>query len=291
MIGKNIVLYLCTVGLFGILLMFWSRIKILSILARIRRRVKKLKNFESIKTSTPVDDPVGDSKETAVESVEKRFSIIGKISFYLIVVIWITALLFPFLDGIPAAMVSFFVGTAGIVIGIAARPFIENLISGIVISFSNLIRIGDTVLIDDKYGTIEDITITHTVVKIWNWRRYIIPNSRMLAKEIMNCTINDKYQWAHVVFFLAYDNDVQLVRKMAIDAAMKSKYFAAHEEPRFWIMSMDEKGYKCWIAAWADSPIDAWELGSDIRTELIQQFKSNGIKTHKFELNCSGDDD
>ncbi len=275
--------YLFGVGLSGVLFIWWSRKRIIRMEDRRKNRVQRIKRFESVKTSTPVETPEAEARETAVDSIESRFSIIRKLHFSLIVSIWVLALIFPFLNKIPAAAVSIFVAASGIIIGVAARPLIENLISGIVISFSHPIRIGDTVIIDDNYGVVEDITITHTVVKVWNWRRYVIPNSRMLSKEITNCTINDAYQWTHVEFYVAYDSDIDKVQELAISAATSSKYFADYEKPRFWIMDMEEKCYKCWVAAWADSPVDAWELGNEIRTELIKQFRAFGIRTHKIE--------
>lgn len=287
MISNYIIVHLSTVGLFGALLVWWGRRRIIRIEKQRKSRIKRLKRFESAKTATPIEAPEREARETAVESIENRFSIIRKLSFFAIITIWLIALIFPFLNKIPAAFISVLVAASGIIIGIAARPFIENLISGIVISFSHPIRVGDTVIIDSNYGNVEDITITHTVVKIWNWRRYIIPNSRMLSKEIVNCTINDSYQWTHVEFYVSYDSDLEVVKKLAIQAAVNSSYFADYEDPRFWIMDMGEKGCKCWIAAWADTPVDAWELANDIRTELIKKFAEAGIKPHTFELHTT----
>ena len=289
MITKFSIIYVCLVGVIGALLVWLVIKKIFQSEGDRKHRIKKLKRFESLKTTTPSDTPVEDARESALESVEKHFSIIKKLFLFVAIMICLIVLIYPFMNKVPAVFVSILVAASGIIIGVAARPFIENIISGIVISFSGLVRIGDTILIDEQYGVIEDISLTHTVVKIWDWRRYIIPNGRMLTKEMINCTINDAYQWAHVEFVVAYDSDVEMVKELATSAASKSKYFADYEDPRFWIMDMEEKGYKCWIAAWTDSPIDAWELGNDIRTELIKKFKSNGIKTHKFELDYSGE--
>ncbi|MFT6513086.1 MAG: hypothetical protein ACJAX1_001659, partial [Neolewinella sp.] len=38
--------------------------------------------------------------------------------------------------------------------------------------------------------------------------------------------------------------------------------------------------YKCWVAAWSDSPAKAWELGNDIRSALVNAFQQHGIQTH-----------
>ena len=288
MINHGQLFYLLTVAVVGVLVIWWSDRRINNTERCRKRRIKKFRQFESVETSTPVDNPIREARETAVDSIENRFSIIRKVSFFSLVVIWILALVYPFLGNIPAAFISVMVASSGIIIGVAARPFIENLISGIVISFSHPIRTGDTVIVDNYYGSVEDITLTHTVIKIWNWRRYIIPNQRMLSKEIVNCTINDAYQWTHVEFYVAYDADLDLVMELAVKSASESPYFADYEAPKFWIMEMEEKGYKCWIAAWADSPTEAWELGNDIRTQLIRQFRAQGITAHQFELNLKG---
>ncbi len=284
MISHSQLIYFSLVGIIGACLIWWSKRKIFLTEKNRKARIRKLKRFTAVKTSSPVDTPEKDAREAAIESVQNRYSIIRKVTFFSIVLIWVTALAYPLLEGIPSTFVSVLVASSGIIIGLAARPFIENLISGIVLSFSKIARIGDTVLIDDKYGTIEDISMTHTVIKIWNWRRYIVPNSTMLAKEIVSCTINDSYQWSHVEFSVSYETDLDLLKELAINAASKSKYFADYEEPSFWIMDMQEKSYKCWIAAWADTPGEAWELKNDIRTKLISDFRLNGIKAHKFEF-------
>ncbi len=287
MVGHYLMLYLLGVGLSGALFIWWIKKRILRVEVKRKKSVKKIERFEPMETSTPVDSHEENTRETAVDSIETRFSIIRKLSFSSIVILWFIALIFPFLKDIPATFVSITVAASGIILGIAARPFIENLISGIVISFSQPVKIGDTVIIDDQYGSVEDISITHTVVKIWNWRRYIIPNSRMLSKEFVNCTKGDTYQWIHVEFTVSYDSDIDAIKALAIGVASESRFFADYEQPKFWVMDLNERGYKCWVAAWADTPIDAWELGNDIRTELIRQFKDKGIKTHQFTIEAN----
>lgn len=277
-------LYFAIVVPVGIILLWLSKRHINSIEKKRRSSIQHKRGFESIKTRTPLNRPVKETRETAIENMETRFSIIKKMSFYTIALIWAIALIFPFLNSIPANFISVLVAAFSVIIGIAARTFIENLISGIVISFSNPVHIGDTVIIDDNYGTIEDITLTHTVLKIWNWRRYIVPNSRMLQKDFVNLSMNDLYQWAHVEFYVAYDEDLEKVKTIALEAASKSPYYAGYEEPKFWVMEMNERNYKCWLAAWANKPSEAWELKVDMRTNMVINFRKNNIKTHVYDL-------
>lgn len=290
MIDQGVAIYLFAVGICGVLIIWWSDRRINRTERKRKRRIKKFREFESVETSTPVDNPIREARETAVDSIESRFSIIRKVSFFSLVIIWVLALVYPFLGSIPAAFISVLVASSGIIIGVAARPFIENLISGIVISFSHPIRIGDTVIVDNYYGSVEDITLTHTVIKIWNWRRYIIPNQKMLSKEIVNCTINDAYQWTHVEFYAAYDADLDLVRDLAVRAASESSYFAEYEEPKFWIMEMEEKGVKCWIAAWADSPWmpGNWEMISGPSSSRSSGPTASGPTALNFAFRAQG---
>ncbi len=284
---NSTVIYQIIVGVAGALFFLWAHWRINAIENQKKKRIGRMKRFESLKTETPLDQPMEEAKESALENVKSHFSILRKMILLTIFLLWVLALVFPLLDHLPVTLISIAVAASGVIVGIASRPFIENLISGIVISFSQPIRVGDTVIIDDMYGTIEDITISHTVLKVWNWRRYIIPNNRMLSKEITNCTIHDTYQWVHVEFLVSYESDINQVKALAIEGAKQSQHFSDYEEPRFWIMDMKENCYRCWIAAWADTPIAAWELSNDIRTHLISVFPSNGIKTHRIECRLS----
>jgi small-conductance mechanosensitive channel len=57
------------------------------------------------------------------------------------------------------------------------------------------------VLVEGFYGTIEDVTLTHTVVKIWDWRRYVIPDARMLSDPFVSASLFDPFVWSSVEFW------------------------------------------------------------------------------------------
>jgi len=65
-------------------------------------------------------------------------------------------------------------GLVGIVIGLAARPLLTNVIAGIQIALTQPIRIDDVVIVDNEWGWIEEIGIAYVVVRIWDLRRLIL---------------------------------------------------------------------------------------------------------------------
>ncbi|MEX0839382.1 MAG: mechanosensitive ion channel domain-containing protein [Parvibaculum sp.] len=79
-------------------------------------------------------------------------------------------------------------GAAGLVLGFAARPVLENLIAGIQIAVTQPIRIDDAVVIEGEWGWIEEITGTYVVIRIWDWRRLIVPLSYFIQNPFTNWT-------------------------------------------------------------------------------------------------------
>jgi len=77
-------------------------------------------------------------------------------------------------------------GIAGLVIGLAAQKSISTLLAGIQLSITQPVRIGDTVIVENEWGWIEEITLTYVVVKVWDLRRLVVPMSHFLDKPFQN---------------------------------------------------------------------------------------------------------
>lgn len=223
--------YLLAVSGVAAILFIWLRWWLMHIEARRARRIEKLPRFEAIKTKVPEKIGIIPSRKRALEGLETRFSIFRRTLLSLIVFSWGIALAFPFLGKVPGTIVSLSITAGAVIVGIAARPMVENFIAGFVLTFSKQFHTGDTLLIDEQYGTIEDITPTHTVIKLWDWRRYIVPNSGMLAKEIFNFSTRDSFLWAKIEFYVAHDADLQLVESLAVAIATRNANLVGEEKP------------------------------------------------------------
>jgi small-conductance mechanosensitive channel len=79
-------------------------------------------------------------------------------------------------------------GVVGIIAGLALQPFLTNLVAGIQIATAQPIRIDDAVIVEGEWGTIEEITSTYVVVKLWDWRRLILPLTYFIEKPFQNWT-------------------------------------------------------------------------------------------------------
>lgn len=282
-LSPHLVFYEVLVFFIGLIILRIIRRSLKNVRNRGESFISRLRFFEAVRTKAPFRSP-RKQREKALEGYAQRFSIIRRTIVVVYIVLWLLVMVAPLFGRISATFVSIIAAILAAIIGIAARPFLENMIAGVVITFSRQFRVGDTVLIDNQYGTVEDITITHTVIKLWDWKRLIIPNSSMLTKEMVSYTTKDSYIWAYVEFWVSYEADMYKVEEIALDAASRSLHFARTGVPRFWIMEMAKEGIKCWVAAWTLNPADAWYLKIDVRKRLIQEFAKQGIKTHSYNL-------
>lgn len=277
--------YFVVVAVVGSVLFVLLRLYLQRFQTRGSGFIKKLRRFDSVRPKKGSKQLVSDQREQALENFESRFSIVKRTVLVVFVIVWLLVLVFPLFDKVSAAAVSIFAAVLTVIVGTAARPFVENFIAGIVITFSRQLRTGDTVTIDSAYGTVEDISMTHTIIKLWNWKRYIIPNSRMLNKELVSFTTKDSFIWTHVEFFVSYDAPMDRVRELALSVALASVYNGGAEPPSFWVMDLEKDAIKCWIAAWTKSPADSWYLKIDLRNGLVARLQENNIKCHLSQVN------
>ena len=276
--------YTLIVGISGPIIIIFVNHIIKNIASINRYNVKRKKIFKAINVKTPDEDYMQQTKKNAIKNINSRFTIIKSSAIVSLIIIWLLLLSAPFLSYIPATVISIFVGSSGIIIGIVARPIIENMISGILISVTKPFSIGDTIEINAVYGTVEDITLTNTIIKIWDRNRYIVPNSKMINSEFINYTLNQSSMWAKIEFRVSYECDINLITELAKESAMESDYTVGEDGPNFWIVDLDELSYKCWITAWVISPSEAWALRHDVRKNLIKKFKENGISSHFYNF-------
>ena len=220
------------------------------------------------------------SKERAVKNIGIRFTIIRRIVFILWLLIVVILIIFPFMGTFSKGVLSILASTGTILFGFAAKPFIENIIAGMVITLSKQFNIGDTITIEENYGIVEDITMTHTIIKLWDWKRFVIPNVNMLRENFVNYTLIEDSQWSKIEFWISYEADINLVKKTAIKVAKESPYIKNESEPNFWVMDMTSENIKCWIVGLTDSPTNSWFFKSDFMTKFCVELKKLNIKPH-----------
>lgn len=114
-------------------------------------------------------------------------------------------------------------GIAGIVVGFAARPLFSSLIAGVQIAMTQPIRIDDAVVVENEWGWIEEITATYVVIKLWDWRRMVVPLSYFMEKPFQNWTRETASLIGSVFIHVDYTMPVEEVRQALYRIARESR--------------------------------------------------------------------
>jgi small-conductance mechanosensitive channel len=103
-------------------------------------------------------------------------------------------------------------GIVGILVGFAAQRTLGGIISGIEISLTQPLRIGDIVTFDGSEGTVERIYFTYVVMRLADDRRLIVPVSTVMSKAFENLSLMGQDLLVVVDIFLDFTAPIDLVR-------------------------------------------------------------------------------
>ena len=173
-------------------------------------------------------------------------------------------------------------GITAIVVGFAAKSSLANLISGLSITIYRPFRIGDKVTIEKEYGTIEDITLRHTIMRTWEHKRLIIPNEKIDSMTIVNHSIVDPKVLCRVEVGVSYDTDIDLARRLMLEEAAKCPYKMSDDlspdHPWVRVANLADFSIVLRLYIWAPSPDDAWKARFWALEYIKKRFDKEGVE-------------
>lgn len=120
----------------------------------------------------------GDQSDAEVRRMTTQLRFLRRLANVIIAILAIGLALFTFpaVQGVGAGLLAS-AGVLSVIGGLAAQSVLGNLFAGIQLAFSNAIRVGDVVVVEEEWGTIGEITLSYVVVYIWDERRLIVPST------------------------------------------------------------------------------------------------------------------
>ncbi|NUL45892.1 mechanosensitive ion channel family protein [Cellulosimicrobium funkei] len=164
-------------------------------------------------------------------------------------------------------------GVISVVAGLAVQSTLTNVFAGVQLAFTDAIRVGDVVTADGVYGTIEDITLSYVVVKIWDGRRVIFPSSHFTTTPFEN--------WTRTGSALSGTVEINVDWRVPVDAT-RERLKALLESTDLWdgkdstIQVSEALGgtVKLWVAVSARNAGDLWDLRCLVREDLVSFLRS-----------------
>ncbi len=157
---------------------------------------------------------------------------------------------------------------AGIAVGFAARDSLENFISGITILLDKPFRVGDNVVVEDIFGTVEDITLRSTRLRTLNNQIMVMPNIHMINQKLINHTMLGIVR-IEIPFGIAYKEYPQQAREVVLKLTEGDERLHEDYKPQVVVTGLNDSSVDLSLRLYLRNP----KLEIPIRFEYIEKVR------------------
>ena len=158
----------------------------------------------------------------------------------------------------------------GLVLGLAAQRTLANIAAGILIAFTQPLRLGDRVEVSGVEGTVEEIRLTYTFIRADDDTRLVIPNEKLASDTIKNSTIVDRAQRAEITVQIPLKSDLEPVLDLLRAEA------AGERDAEVFISGLDGSAVVT-VRALAGDRVQAERLERDLRLRVHARLREAGV--------------
>ncbi len=219
------------------------------------------------------ENKIGDVSEEENEEARKMLTYISvarRVVTFAIVVIggYIIISQFRALEKVGISLLAS-AGVVTVILGIAAQNTLGNIFAGLQIAITRPLRVGDTVIIKDEWGHVEEIGFTYLVVRTWDLRRLVIPLKWVISNIFENWSMTSSHQIRPIIIHADYRVDVPKVRKKFEELLEASEDWDQESPPVLQVVDTNEKSIQLRALCSAKDVNSAWNLHCELREALV----------------------
>jgi small conductance mechanosensitive channel len=179
-------------------------------------------------------------------------------------------------------------GVLAAIVGFASQSAFSNIISGIFLVIFRPFGVGDRVQIGQLSGDVEDITLRHTVIRNFENRLIVIPNSVINNETIINSTLTNELVCIFIEITISFNSDTDKAMQIMEEEAMKhpeckdnrTEEEKKNGEPQVAVrlISLTESGQQVRAYVWAKDPTAGFILKCDLLKSIKKQFDNRNIE-------------
>ncbi|RED43974.1 mechanosensitive ion channel-like protein [Winogradskyella eximia] len=183
------------------------------------------------------------------------------------------------LHSVGVNVTAVFAASAALLIGIglALQTLFQDIISGVFILIDQSVHVGDIIEIDGKVGRVEEIKLRTTRAVTIDNKVLVIPNHLYLENSLYNWTQNGTTTRESVEVGVAYGSDVQLVRKLLLQAASTNDRVLSEPEPSVIFTNFGDSSLDFKLVFTLSDSFKAQFPKSEIRFEIERLFRENNV--------------
>ena len=176
----------------------------------------------------------------------------------------------------------------GGIIGFAAQGIIKDILAGLMLSMHHPFEIGDRILLSDieMPCVVEDLTISHTILRTMDNIRYIVPNSEINGKIITNTSYHQQLRGTFIKVTVSYDSDIRKAIFAVREAIRTCPYTCPNNAANadldgygeVYIMGFQDNGLLLETVIWTEPETDNFLACSEVRMAILNKFREEGLK-------------
>jgi small-conductance mechanosensitive channel len=180
-------------------------------------------------------------------------------------------------------------GILAVAVGFASQHALGNVVSGLFIVIFKPFRVNDRLILQNGLaGAVEDISLRHVVIRDFENRRILIPNSVISNQILTNSDFNDDRICKWLEFKLHLDTDITQLRSILVEEALKHPLRIDRRTPEdieagvpeimVRVIGLNEYFVHVRAYIWTANTADAFALGCDLMEVLKVRFEQEGIR-------------
>ena len=179
--------------------------------------------------------------------------------------------------GIKATSFIALLGAMGLAIGMALQGTLQNFAGGVIILLMKPFKVGDYIECGSYKGYIQEIKIFHTIMKPFNGRSIIIPNSELSNKSLINHTKENIIR-LDIVASVAYGTDLDYAKDV-LWQVIDAEPLIQHEpkDPTVAVSNLNNSSVDFSLWLWVKTE-DYWTVWLRIRENIYKAFNANSIQ-------------
>ncbi len=192
-----------------------------------------------------------------------------------ILILWVFQIREAFLGVLTAT------GFAGIVIGLAARDVLSDLLVGTLLYIYRPFEIGDGVVIGDVGGRVEDISIRGVTLKAWSGEVVVVPNSVVRTSIVKNFSVDRRR--CDISIFIDYESDFVKALRACKEAVEETTEVLKDPAPTIRVDDFQERYMKILMLIWLPSD-KYWDAYTEVKRRIAEGFKAKKLKPVRLKV-------
>jgi small-conductance mechanosensitive channel len=179
--------------------------------------------------------------------------------------------------GIDMSKFAILAGALGVGIGFGLQNIVNNFLSGLILLFERPVKVGDTVTLEDQWGTITRIGLRSTVVETADKSEVIVPNSELISQRVVNWTFSSNMSRVLLPIGVAYGTPLEKVLAILLQVADEHPLTLKHPEPSAIFTGFGDSAINFELRVWIADITQRLQVRSELGLAIDRHFRAAGI--------------